>query len=175
MAFIPLNKPSEDLVLRLINLSNPPPAGRSAITHDDVFFQDLRVGEIPERNTTLTVVAKPDFDHQYQQVVHYDRLDISRFSINGERQMDGYYYSTDQLIPELNANFGFGLVPEEIVSAEIGDDNYIVLKISNSLAYLPDTEMRIREGYFDLVERMEDIFLGSFSQLGEVSIPTFGA
>lgn len=175
MAFIPLNQPSDVAILSLINRDNPPPPGRLKLTLDNVSFSDLRAGEHPARNTSLTVIAKPGFDHVNQQVIHYNRLDISRFAINGTRQMDGYYFTTDQLLPELNENFGLGLISDEVVDAEVLDNDTIVLKISNSYVYQPGTELVIKEGFFDLVARMESLTTGGLLSIGTAPLPVYGA
>ena len=146
--YIPLNNPSDEVVLELVNVVN---TISPKLTLQDVMLTNMRPGEEPGRNTSLDVVAKENFAWPGTVSIHYNRLDFSRFGAGGIRQLDGYYYTHSQALAAFNSTFDLAISPSEVASTTVDENDTITLTIGESLAYLPGSTLVIKEGFMRMV------------------------
>lgn len=175
MAYTPLDKPSKEIVLDLLNLDNAARiqqlVGRP-ITFDDVNFSFPLPGTKLGRNTDVRVTAKEGFEFPGDVAVHYNRLNVGRLGVGGTMQLDGYYFSISQLLTQFNETFELSIATTEVYNAQVDDDDRIQLRIRpDSYAYYPDTILMIKEGFFDFVDKVESLTLGDLRVIGEAPLP----
>lgn len=157
---IPLNKPSSDLIIDLINLTNNSTLDETKITLSAPTA--ITPGQ-DGHNSTAVVSSIPGKGYRGNVTVSYIRLDIGLLFANIALNLNvTTYTSTKDLLPILNSKFGLGLTTDDIQDNPIDKTaNPVVHTIvtkTTSLAYIGQVVTTIGPDP-DVGERLDTVIL----------------
>lgn len=143
--YFPLNKPSRELLLDLINDTNninPP------LTFDQIALDPpvaLRPGlvSIFDSNTKVIVKDVQSTGYVNSRLVYYDRLAVSALFEDEEVVLSVDFQDVEEAIVAFNDAYGLALDIAEIAMIEMVSERRVELTIGTSYAYLPGSKLAL--------------------------------
>lgn len=157
---IPLNKPSSDLIIDLINIANSSTLDETKITFAAPTV--ITPGQDGHNSTSL-VSSIPGSGYRGNVTVSYIRLDIGLLFANIALNLNvTTYTSTKDLLPLLNSKFGLGLTTDDIQDNPIDKTGnpvtHTIVTKATSLAYIGQVTTTIGPDP-DVGERLDTVIL----------------
>jgi len=135
-----LNKPSSVLVLDLINYQN-----RTNLSFSDVSIgipKPAVVGASPaNKNTSVLLTGTPGTIYDGTANIYYNRLAIDLVFGNKEVGVLDDFNNLSEAVELINRDYNLAISVDEVSAASKNSKGNIVLKIRESLVYLPNSEI----------------------------------
>lgn len=138
---INLNKPSDQLLMDLINYSQGTDLPMSVISFGTP--QTLTAQDQAEygRNTLLRIDPAPDSGYDEFVELKYNRIDLARlFRNQAVVGVDSEFHNSTEALALINAKYGLAISPSEIVAINAADFQ-VAIEITNSKVYVPGTRI----------------------------------
>jgi len=133
------SKPQIDLLLKLINESNPGLMEERDLINTRIgvpYNRPPAAGEIAD--TSLELYATPESFYIGKQIVHYRRIDLSKLFANMTVEVDRWAEGRirrEFIVEQVNLRYGLSLVIEDLPDTTWGETTYNIQIQSTSLVY----------------------------------------
>lgn len=143
--YTPLNKPSRELLLDLINRTNniEPPLTFDQIDFDPPVALKPALVNIFKSNTKVIVKDLLSSGYINSRLVYYDRLAIGDLFEDEEVIVSVDFASVEEAVTAFNESYGLALALDEIESIELVNERRVELVIGNSYVYLPGSRLAL--------------------------------
>jgi hypothetical protein len=144
MTIVPLNKPSAEVVLSLVNIDN-----NIYLNTADVTIQNPVVLTNDTRNTSAEIIGLNGtiFDGQIVPI-KYNRLDLGVLTSTTPLLVIGDFYNVETALPILNSLYDLDLTTNELFNYDLDNNNNVTIEVNNSLAYIPNSAVTFRHRDF---------------------------
>lgn len=144
-AYVPLNKPSRDLLLDLINTTNSisPP-----LTFSQVFFDapspiSGNLINVFKSNTKVVVKDLGSVGYDNSRLVYYNRIEIGALFTKTVVTVPVDFNNVAEAIAALNSTYDLKLSVDEIGYMESPSINRVDITIGDSYVYVPGSKLSI--------------------------------
>lgn len=144
------SKPQIDLLLNLINESNPGLMEERDLINTRIgipYNRTPAAGEIAD--TSLELYATPESFYIGKQIVHYRRIDLSKLFANMTVEVDRWAEGNirrEFIVEQINLRYGLALVPEDLPNTAWGATTYNIQIQPSSLVYKGILRFRYTRG-----------------------------
>lgn len=144
------SKPQIDLLLKLINESNPGLMEERDLINTRIgvpYNRTPAAGEIAD--TSLELYATPESFYIGKQIVHYRRIDLSKMFANMTLEFDRWTEGNirrEFVIEQINERYGLSLVADDLVNTSWAASSYTTTIQSSSLVYKGTLRFRYARG-----------------------------
>lgn len=138
---INLNKPSDQLLMDLINYSQGTDLPMSVISFGTPVSLSIQDQAEYGRNTLLRIEPSPGSGYDNFVELKYNRIDLARlFRNQAVIGVDAEFHNSVEALALINAKYGLAIDPNEIVSINAVDFQ-VAIEITNSKVYVPGSRI----------------------------------
>lgn len=143
MQYIPLNKPSLQLMYDLINRDNGVEIDETIVSLAEPEVLDSEQADFYDRNSTLLASAAPTSFYYGDQTLFYNRIKLETLFGMTSIGMALEFDDLSDLLNQFNQTFGLAIAPEELESVALDDQQAAVLTIATSYVYEPGDSFKV--------------------------------